>query len=78
MKAVGLQSLAVAFPRSIRTNDYYRERFPGVVAEAEHKTLARLWAAHDGELSDFDLAFQPFASDPFRGTVERRALEVIS
>ncbi|MCA9650478.1 MAG: 3-oxoacyl-ACP synthase [Myxococcales bacterium] len=75
MKAVGLQSLAVAFPRSIRTNDYYRERFPGVVAEAEHKTLARLWAAHDGELSDFDLAFQPFASDPFRGTVERRALE---
>lgn len=74
MKAVGLRSIAVAFPSTIRTNDYYRETCPEVVAEAEQKTLARLWAAHDGEPSDFDRAFEPFKADPFRGTVERRAL----
>lgn len=74
MTAAGLRSLAVAFPDEIRTNDYYRERCPELVAAAEDKTLAKLWAAHDEAITTFDRAFEPYKRDPFRGTVERRAL----
>jgi 3-oxoacyl-[acyl-carrier-protein] synthase III len=72
--SAGLRSLAVAFPDEIRTNDHYRERCPGLVASAEQRTLAKLWAAHEGEASAFDRAFEPYVHDPFRGTLERRAL----
>ena len=76
MKAAGLRSLAVAYPPSVRTNDYYRERFPAQVAASEERGLARLWSAYGGEApSHFDLAFEPYGADPFRGTVERRMLE---
>lgn len=75
MKPVGMQSLAVAFPETVRTNDYVREHQPELVADAEHKTLAKVWAAHEGETSVFDRTFEPFRRDPFRGTVERRMLQ---
>jgi len=75
MKSVGLRSLAVAFPEIIRTNDDIRELRPELIASANEKTLAKVWAEHsEGELSAFDRAFEPFKTDPFRGTVERRAL----
>lgn len=75
MKAVGFRSLAVSFPETVRTNDYFREQCPELVATAEEKTLAKVWADHGGEPSAFDHAFEPFRDDPFRGTVERRALK---
>lgn len=74
MKAVGFRSLAVAFPETVRTNDYFRQSNPQLVADAEQKTLAKVWADHGGEPGTFDRAFEPFRDDPFRGTVERRAL----
>ncbi len=74
MSGVGLRSLAVAFPEQVRTNDYFREHSPAVVADAEERTLSRLWATHQGTPTEFDRAFEPFARDPFRGTQERRAL----
>jgi 3-oxoacyl-[acyl-carrier-protein] synthase-3 len=65
----------VAFPDTIRTNDFYRERFPEAVAASEERKLARLWSTHaDAVLSEFDQAFLPYKADPFRGTVERRVL----
>lgn len=75
MSAAGIRSLAVAFPDEVRTNGYYRERCPELVSSAEQRTLAKLWAAHDGAASAFDRAFEPYARDPFRGTIERRALQ---
>lgn len=74
MSSAGLRSLAAAFPDEVRTNDYYRERCPELVAAAEQKTLAKLWAPHDEATTTFDRAFEPYMRDPFRGTVERRAL----
>jgi 3-oxoacyl-[acyl-carrier-protein] synthase-3 len=76
MRAAGLRSLAVAYPPTIRTNDYYRERFPAQIAASEERRLAKLWSAYGGqEPSHFDRAFEPYKADPFRGTVERRMLE---
>lgn len=74
--SVGMRSLAVAFPSITRTNDYYRQNFPDVVAEAENKALGRLWASSqgDGPGDLFSLEMQKYLGDPFRGSVERRVL----
>jgi 3-oxoacyl-[acyl-carrier-protein] synthase-3 len=78
VKAVGLQSLAVAFPELVRTNEVLRRRFPEVVARAEERRLAEVWseASLGGrEQAEYDEPFREHLADPFRGTVERRVLE---
>ncbi len=77
-KSVGVLALAVEFPGVVRTNDYYRKKFPEVYASAEQRGLAKLWGGGPkggdrvGELFDEEMA--PYLSDVFRGTVERRLL----
>jgi 3-oxoacyl-[acyl-carrier-protein] synthase-3 len=72
---VGIRSLAVNFPSIIRTNDYYRENYPELIAEAEKKTLSRVFStAQSPTMNEFDQEMIPYMSDPFRGTVERRVL----
>src|SRR6185437_5909957 len=75
-KSVGLRSLSVSFPSIIRTNDYWRSKYPDAVADAQQRTLARLFSAKSAEppTAAFDIEMAPYLSDPFRGTVERRAL----
>jgi 3-oxoacyl-[acyl-carrier-protein] synthase-3 len=81
----GMRSLAVAFPSVLRTNEYYRARYPEVVAQAEQYALAKLWSAAQGSdgarateatakrpPSAFDATMAPYLGDPFRGAVERR------
>ncbi|MEH1858442.1 MAG: hypothetical protein V7L21_10625 [Nostoc sp.] len=78
LEPVGIRAVSVNFPSIIRTNDYYRENFPKIVAEAEQKTLAKLFVPDNATIdSDDDIWSQevaPYMSDPFRGTVERRVL----
>ena len=75
-KSVGIRSIAVSFPKTVRTNDYFRKNYPELVAKAEDKSLARAFSANNStELSsDFDRAMASYLSDPFRGAVERRVL----
>lgn len=72
----GMLSLAVSYPSAVRTNDYFREKYPDVVADAEHRTLAKIWSPPtDGSApSIFDREMAPFLGDPFRGAVQRHAL----
>jgi 3-oxoacyl-[acyl-carrier-protein] synthase-3 len=75
--SVGMRSLAVSVPRTVRTNDYFRARFPDIVAEAERKTLARLWSKSEARArptNPFDIEMVPYLDDAFRGTVERRVV----
>jgi 3-oxoacyl-[acyl-carrier-protein] synthase-3 len=78
MSAVGLRSLAVAFPRALRTNDYWRKHYPDIVRNASDKSLARLWAPGGGHAPSgteiFDEEMSPYLEDAFKGTVERRVL----
>lgn len=78
VKSVGIRAIAVKFPSIIRTNDYYRKHYPQLVAQAEEKTLARLFIPDNASTTaDDDIWSQevaPYMSDPFRGTVERRVL----
>jgi 3-oxoacyl-[acyl-carrier-protein] synthase-3 len=75
---VGIRAIAVSFPSIIRTNDYYRENYPELVAQAEQKTLAKLFvpdnssANNDEEIWSQEVA--PYMSDPFRGSIERRVV----
>jgi 3-oxoacyl-[acyl-carrier-protein] synthase-3 len=74
--SVGIRSLAVSFPAGVRSNDYWRERHPALVADEERRTLARLWRSNapSGPLDAFEQAMAPYLSDPFRGARERRVL----
>jgi 3-oxoacyl-[acyl-carrier-protein] synthase-3 len=78
MNKAGIRALAVRYPAQVRTNDYFREHFPAVVAGAEEKSLGKIWAKPTGadvkDAVDFDGAAAPYMSDPFRGTVKRRIL----
>ncbi|MFN6513319.1 MAG: 3-oxoacyl-ACP synthase III family protein [Nostoc sp. CreGUA01] len=73
--AVGIRSLAVSLPSIRRTNDYYKDKYPELIAQAEQKSLARLFSlAGSTPINEFDLEMIPYLSDPFRGTVERYVL----
>lgn len=79
LKPAGIRAIAVNFPSFIRTNDYYRENHPQLIAQAEEKTLAKLFvptAAGDNNqaVDIWSQAVAPYMADPFRGTVERRVL----
>ncbi|MBN3883950.1 MULTISPECIES: 3-oxoacyl-ACP synthase III family protein [unclassified Nostoc] len=72
---VGIRSIALSFPSVRRTNDYYREKYPELIAQAEQKSLARMFSlAGSTPSNEFDLEMMPYLSDPFRGTVERWVL----
>jgi len=72
---VGICSLAISLPSIRRTNNYYTEKYPDLVDQAEQKSLAR-WFSLAGETpsNEFDLEMMPYLTDPFRGTVERWVL----
>lgn len=75
MEPVGISSLALSFPSTKRTTDYYRQKHPDLVAHAEQKNLAKLMSQDNSvPCNEFDLEMKPYLSDPFRGTVEKRIL----
>ena len=75
-QSVGIRSLAVSFPSILRTNDYWDQKYPELVTQAEQKALAKLFSASQptAHSSEFDLEMAPYLSDPFRGSSERRVL----
>jgi 3-oxoacyl-[acyl-carrier-protein] synthase-3 len=72
-RRAGIRSLALGFPSILRTNDYWRSRYPTMVERAELFGLAAIWLRQDGsKRSAFDEVMDPYRSDPFLGAVERR------
>lgn len=72
----GIRALALAYPETVRTNDYFRQHHPEVVATAEQKSLSRVWSPQPGAATRdfFNEEMGPFLGDVFRGTEERRVL----
>jgi 3-oxoacyl-[acyl-carrier-protein] synthase III len=75
-QSVGISAISLSFPSVLRTNDYWRKKYPDLVTQAEQRTLAKLFSASEStaKSSEFDLEMTPYLSDPFRGAVERRIL----
>ncbi|MDC3954679.1 3-oxoacyl-ACP synthase III family protein [Polyangium jinanense] len=70
-----ITALGVAFPRQIRTNDWWEEHYPALITNAREATLAKVWADfEDTQPSHYDRAIARYLADPFRGTVERRVM----
>jgi 3-oxoacyl-[acyl-carrier-protein] synthase-3 len=70
---IGLESVAYYVPTHVRTNDYWREYHPELVASASEGNLAKLWKPREATAPNiFDRILAPYVEDPFRGAVERR------
>jgi 3-oxoacyl-[acyl-carrier-protein] synthase-3 len=75
-----IRAIGVAFPETVRTNAWWEDHYPDVVANAREALLAKIWADHgEGEgsgarreRSTYDSCIDAYLADPFRGTVERR------
>lgn len=78
MQSVSIRSLAINFPQTIRTNDYWLEKFPDLFAQTRQREVRRIPVADlIPTPSGIDLWLQevtPFLADPFRGSVQRRVL----
>src|SRR5207302_10391987 len=75
--------IAVSLPETVRTNDYYKERYPDQVAALAEKSLGKLWKkdavtgeahAKPARTDAFSVEMAAYLDDPFRGTVERRVV----
>ena len=75
--SIGISSLALSFPKQIRTNNYWREKFPELTTKTRsRRRLGRrqstLKQAEGVKIWSQEVA--PYLNDPFRGNVERRVL----
>ena len=76
-RPVGIRSLAVSFPSQIRTNDYWIEKYPQLLAKTQPRRTRSYMPAEstiDNGLDIWSQEVAPYLSDPFRGNVERRVL----
>jgi len=71
-RVAGVTAISVHFPDEVRANDWWREHHPEVVADAEARTLARVFSRQERPATIFDRAMQPYTDDPFRGARLRR------
>lgn len=71
-----LAAIAVAVPDAARRNDYWRSRYPDLVAAAEREFVDTPWRDDDGSHATrlFDEEMRPYLGDPFRGGKLRRVL----
>jgi 3-oxoacyl-[acyl-carrier-protein] synthase-3 len=68
-----ITAIGTCFPDEIRTNQWWEDNYPELVANAREAALARVWADHRGHTrSCYDACIDRYLDDPFRGTVERR------
>jgi len=75
---VGIRSLALSFPSIIRTNDYWIEKSPELVARnkprrARISRSTELTNSNNG-LDIWSQEVAPYLPDPFRGSIERRVV----
>src|SRR5690606_38588582 len=77
--SVGIRAVAVHFPRGVRTNRFWYNHHPEIVAAVVAKKKQRIWAAPERKPDDaadpndtFDAEMAAYLIDPFRGTIERR------
>lgn len=77
-RSIGIHSIAISFPQQVRTNDYWRKHYPDLLARATQKSLAKAFEPTNPDRSEglegWVREMQPYLSDPFRGSVERRII----
>ena len=76
MLQAGIKSVAVSFPPTVRTNDYWRTHHPEMVREVVERAQLKVWSppSEGATVGPFLQEMARYLGDPFRGTVERRVL----
>ncbi|NEZ55849.1 3-oxoacyl-[acyl-carrier-protein] synthase III C-terminal domain-containing protein [Adonisia turfae] len=78
MDAVGIRSLALCFPDTIRTNEYWQEKLSSEAPLSAPKRVRikrpRQFTPSADGLDIWSRAVAPYLPDPFRGSVERRVI----
>ena len=76
LPSVGIRSLAITAPSTIRTNAELRARYPELIVKPEDSTLGRIMSNKDSrpDMRWIDASIVPYLDDPFRGVVSRRIL----
>lgn len=73
--SVGIRSLAVSFPRAIRTNDYWLNKFPELRTQRQRNIpQSKEFKASERGIDLWLQEVTPYLSDPFKGSVKRRVL----
>jgi 3-oxoacyl-[acyl-carrier-protein] synthase III len=73
-KSVGIKALAIEMPKGVRTNQYWRNRHPEMIADLTERKKGRMFSEKAESKDDFELEMAGYLADPFKGTVERRVL----
>jgi len=77
--SVGIRSLAISFPNVIRTNNYWKEKFPNRFMQVKTRQKQRMNSMPSPHCNTgIDIWSQevsPYLADPFRGSVERRVCQ---
>ncbi|MGD2184359.1 3-oxoacyl-[acyl-carrier-protein] synthase III C-terminal domain-containing protein [Lusitaniella coriacea] len=72
--SIGIRSLSLTFPDSIRTNDYWRENFSDLLPKARKRQRSVATVVRE-DADIWSQAVAPYLRDPFRGARERRILQ---
>lgn len=72
--ATGILAMAIEFPEQVRTNDFWKEHYPELIAS---RTAIKPFSSADGteQLSNWESTAQKYRNDPFAGVKERRILK---
>ncbi|MEC5028423.1 MAG: amino acid adenylation domain-containing protein [Oscillatoria sp. PMC 1051.18] len=72
--SLGIRSLTLSFPETIRTNAYWRENFPHLLPKARKRQRKGVIGMGNESSDIWSQAVAPYLDDPFRGARERRIL----
>lgn len=65
----------ISLPATVRSNDYYRENYPKLVADSQNSALSAVWTPDNSHgATYFEQAMTAYLTDPFRGTIHRHIL----
>jgi len=74
-QSVGIRSLAISFPPTVRTNNYWLQKFPELNVSKSRRCRSVDLNSH-AQLDIWLQSVTPYLSDLFRGSVERRVLDL--
>jgi 3-oxoacyl-[acyl-carrier-protein] synthase III len=78
--SIGVRSLAISFGTIIRTNEYWLENFPELIPQEKPRRVRLSQSSESAStpnvLDIWSQAVAPYLSDPFRGNVERRVVDI--
>jgi 3-oxoacyl-[acyl-carrier-protein] synthase III len=78
--SIGIRSLAISFGSIIRTNEYWLENFPELIPQEKPRRIRISQSSESAStpnvLDIWSQAVAPYLSDPFRGNVERRVVDI--